>query len=108
MHWNYFCQHILYIHIHIHIHTYIYIYIYVTPLQIYATQPLGYGKIRKTLCIKIGAVSFLKETFLVYPTLTHFTQGTRKTYDTNDLLAPSIISVIVSISLLGKSFIVHI
>ena len=37
---------------------------------------------------------FPKETFLVYPTLTNFTQRKRKTYDANDLLGHSLASII--------------
>ena len=36
---------------------------------------------------------FLKETFLVYPTLTNFTQRKGKTYDANDLMAVSLVGV---------------
>ena len=38
---------------------------------------------------------FSKETFQVYPTLTNFTQRKRKTIDTNDLSALSLVSLVV-------------
>ena len=46
----------------------------------------------------------MKETFLVYPTFSNFTQRNRKTYDANDLLALSLVNVIVYIYSLGKKF----
>ena len=43
---------------------------------------------------------FSKETFQVYPTLTNFTQRKRKTHYANDLLALSLVSIIVYVYLL--------
>ena len=40
---------------------------------------------------------FAKETFLVYPTLINVTQRKRNTYGDNDLLALSIVSIMVYI-----------
>ena len=40
----------------------------------------------------------------MYPTLTNFTQGKRKTYDANDLSALSLVSIIVYIYSFGKKF----
>ena len=45
---------------------------------------------------------FSKETFLLYLTLTNFTQRMRKTYDANDLLALSLASIIVYICSYGE------
>ena len=42
---------------------------------------------------------FLKETLLVYPTLTNFIQRKRKMYDTNDLLALSLLRLHFFISI---------
>ena len=68
-------------------------------------QRLGYCLMEKyeTFRIKIGNV-FSKETFLVYPTLTNFTQKNRKTYDASYLLALSLVTTIVYIYSLGKKF----
>ena len=44
----------------------------------------------------------------MYPTLTNLAQRKRKTYDANDLLALSLVSIINYIYSLGKSFIVQI
>ena len=44
----------------------------------------------------------------MYYTLTNFIQRKRKTYDASDLLALSLVSVIVFIHFLGKSFILYI
>ena len=54
--------------------------------------------------IKTGNVFFAKETFLVYPTLTDFTQRKRNKYDANDLLALSLVSMIVYILSWKKSY----
>ena len=54
--------------------------------------------------IKTGNFFFTKETFLVYPTLTNFTQRKRNKYDANDLLALSLVSIIVYMYFLGKKF----
>ena len=62
----------------------------------------------ETFGVKISTVSS-KETFLVYPSLTYFNQRNRRTHDATDLLALSLVNVIVYIViLLEKSFIVHI
>ena len=45
---------------------------------------------------------FSKETFPLYPALTDFTQRKRKTYDSNDLLALLLVSIIGHIYSLGK------
>ena len=47
---------------------------------------------------------FSKETFVVYPTLTNFTQRNRKTYDANDLLALLPASIIGYIYSPGRKF----
>ena len=52
--------------------------------------------------------SLRKETCLVYPTLTNFTQRKRKTYDANDSLVLSLVNIIAYIYSLGKKFYVHI
>ena len=57
--------------------------------------------------LKTGNIFFAKETFLVYPTLTDFTQRKRNKYDANDLLALSLVSIIVYIYYLGKSLMIH-
>ena len=46
--------------------------------------------------------------FLVYSTLTNFTQRKRKTYDANDLSAFSLVIIIFYIYSLGKKFFVYI
>ena len=51
------------------------------------------------------ATFFLKETFLVYPSLTNFNQRKRKTDDANDLLALSLVSIMAYVYSLGISFI---
>ena len=74
--------------------------------QIYATQRLGYclmEKIRE-VSYKDWQCFFPKETFLVYPILTSFTQRKRETYDANDLLTLSLFGIIVYIYSLGKKF----
>ena len=66
------------------------------------------GKIQNIL-YKDGQRFFLrKETCLVYPTLTNFTQRKRKTYDANDLLVLSLVNIIAYTYSLGKKFYVHI
>ena len=45
-----------------------------------------------------------KETFLVYPGLTNFTERKRKFYDVNDPLALLLLSIIAYIYSLGKKF----
>ena len=42
--------------------------------------------------------------YIVYPTITNFTQTKRKTYDANYLLVLSLLNIIVSICSLGKKF----
>ena len=55
--------------------------------QIHATQCLGYCLMEKylTFHIKFGKGFSLKETVLMYPTVTNFTQKKRKAYEANDL-----------------------
>ena len=53
--------------------------------------------------MKIGnSFVYSKETFLVYPTLTNFTQRKKKAYDASDLSPLSLISIIVYIYSLEK------
>ena len=58
----------------------------------------------ETFRTKIGNASFKKDIFLVYPTSTNFAQRKRKPYDTNNLLTPSLVNIIVCIYSLGKKF----
>ena len=53
---------------------------------------------------KIANVFFSKETFLIYPTLTNFTQKKEQKHKAIDLLALSFVSVIVYIHSIRKSF----
>ena len=59
------------------------------------------GKKYERFLVKIAHISFSLETFLVYPTVT---QRKRKTYDANDLLALSLVSIIALIYFLEKTF----
>ena len=55
-------------------------------------------------CIKIGQVFFPEVLFLVHPILTNFLQRKRKMHDANDLLALSLVSIILHIHSFGKTF----
>ena len=76
-------------------------------VQICATQQrLGYCLMEKKRngSYKDWQRFFSKETFVVYPTLTNFTQRKREMYDPNYLLALSLIIIIVRIYSHGKKF----
>ena len=59
------------------------------------------GNITERFVYRLATFSS-KETFLVYPTLTSFTQKKRKTHNANDLLTLLLIGIIVNIYFLRK------